>query len=285
MFETNAHYFTWQGIRTYYERGGNGNPLVLLHGFGAGVSGFQWRRNAPALATEAAVYVPDLPGWGNSDRPRYDYRPEFYIDWLDAFLNAVIKQPAVLVGSFQTAAYALALAVRRPEAVSGLVLQTPSGLNYLRRQRFIGGLFYQLFNLTPLGGWLYNFISSRRGIRSFMQSRMYAQPERIDERMIEGFHTIARLPGGRWGAAAFLTGRLNYDVSGLLPQVQQPVLVIWGDRTDFIPPGEARAFVDRLPNARSVILGPARIWLNDERAEEWNRSVVAFASAHAFAAA
>ncbi len=278
MLETNAHYFQWRDMRCYYERSGIGTPIVLLHGFGAGVSGYQWRLNAPALATDAAVFVPDLPGWGNSDRPRRTYNAQFYIDWLDAFLAEVVEQPAVLVGSFQTAAYALAMALRRPAAVQRLVLQTPSGLNYLRRQRFIGGLFYQLFNLTPLGEWLYRFISSRRGIRSFMRSRMYADPNRIDERMIEAFHSIARLPGGRWGAVAFLTGKLNYDVTALLSQVQQPSLVIWGDRTDFIPPDEARAFVDRLPDARSIIVGPARIWLNDERAEEWNRAVAAFAA-------
>jgi pimeloyl-ACP methyl ester carboxylesterase len=279
MLETNAHYFHWRDIRCYYERNGIGTPIVLLHGFGAGVSGYQWRLNAPALAADASVFVPDLPGWGNSDRPRRDYNAQFYIEWLDAFLAEVVQHPAVVVGSFQTAAYALALAVHRPQAVQRLVLQTPSGLNYLRRQGFPGGLFYQLFNLTPLGGWLYRYISGRRGIRSFMRSRMYADPDRIDERMIEAFHSIARLPGGRWGAAAFLTGKLNYDVTALLPQVRQPSLVIWGDRTDFIPPHEARAFVDRLPDARSIILGPARIWLNDERAAEWNRAVAAFAVA------
>ncbi len=268
--------YTWRDYHIFYECSGEGAPVVLLHGFGAGSSGFQWRRNVPVLSQHYTVYNLDLLGWGRSDRPRLEYNPDLYRTFIGDFLHEVVGSPCVLVGSFQTAAYALAVAAHQPDRVHALVLQTPTGLNYLRRQRPVGQAFYKLFYYTPLGGFLYGQIAGRNSVRSFMRQRMYTQPDRVDETMVEGFAHLAQQPGGRWGAIAFLTGKLNLDVRKLLPQVHQPTLVIWGDRTSFIPSSEARAFTGKLPNARSIILGPAEIWLNDERAEEWNQAVIGF---------
>lgn len=249
---------------------------MLLHGFGAGSSGFQWRRNAPALADYATVFNVDLLGWGRSDRPRLHYGAELYVRLISDLLAERVAGPAVLVGSFQTAAYAIAVAARHPELVRGLVLQTPTGLSYLRGPGLRARLFYAALFYTPLSTLLYNLISSRDGTRNFMRRYMYTRPELVDEEMVAGFYDLARLPGGRWGAVAFLTRQLNLSVERLLPLVRCPALVIWGDRTAFVPPSEARAFADRLPDARSIVLGPAGIWLNDERAEQWNQAVTGF---------
>lgn len=271
-----AQTYTWREFNLYYEVSGSGAPVVLLHGFGAGSSGFQWRRNVAALARKFTVYNLDLLGWGRSDQPQLMYDAPFYIALIGDFLQAVVGAPAALVGSFQTAAYALAVAAQRPELVRALVLQTPSGLNYLRDQKLLGKFFYAQLYYTPLGAFLYSQIATRSGVAGFMRQRMYTRADLVDDTAIDTFTELAQRPGGRWGAAAFLSGRLNLDVRKILPQVRQPVLVLWGDRTSFIPAAEAQAFTNKLLDARSVVLGPAEIWFNDERAEEWNQAVVGF---------
>src|SRR4051812_25872435 len=65
-----------EGIRTFVHRAGSGDPVVLIHGLSA--SHFMWRAVAARLAQHREVIAFDLPGFGESDKPRptdFDYSP------------------------------------------------------------------------------------------------------------------------------------------------------------------------------------------------------------------
>ena len=68
-------YIDVNGVRTRYRQaGGDGLPVILIHGLGA--SAEIWSANIGALASHHRVYVPDLPGFGRTDKPeRMDYSP------------------------------------------------------------------------------------------------------------------------------------------------------------------------------------------------------------------
>src|SRR5947208_8335140 len=55
----------WRGRRLHYAAGGDGPPLVLVHGLGGTIE--NWRALAPSLAARHRVLVPDLPGHGRSE--------------------------------------------------------------------------------------------------------------------------------------------------------------------------------------------------------------------------
>ena len=56
------------GLRVHVRVAGSGPPVVLLHGLG--VSGSYLEQLGLLLARTRRVVVPDLPGWGKSERPR-----------------------------------------------------------------------------------------------------------------------------------------------------------------------------------------------------------------------
>ena len=62
---------TVNGIQMHYVIGGQGNPLVLLHGFPQ--TWYEWRHVMPALAKNYTVIVPDLRGLGDSSKPSTGY--------------------------------------------------------------------------------------------------------------------------------------------------------------------------------------------------------------------
>src|SRR3954454_1911352 len=67
-----AKFFTWKHGRIFYKELGaaeSGIAIVFIHGIGAGVSSFQWRRNFDALGQHYRVYALDLLGFGLSDKP------------------------------------------------------------------------------------------------------------------------------------------------------------------------------------------------------------------------
>jgi pimeloyl-ACP methyl ester carboxylesterase len=108
------------GIRVAYERAGEGQPLVLLHG--AVSDSRVWAPQLDALADEFAVVAWDAPGCGRSEDPPGSFRLPEYADSLAGLLAALGLGPAHVVGHSFGGALALELACRHPELVSTLIV-------------------------------------------------------------------------------------------------------------------------------------------------------------------
>ena len=76
------------GIHTeYLERPGDGETLLVLHGWAH--SKERWSNVFDQFATNFRIIVPDLPGFGNSDKPEVDYSLDFYSTFISSFCRAV----------------------------------------------------------------------------------------------------------------------------------------------------------------------------------------------------
>src|SRR5215210_2718927 len=114
------------GLLTRYLTAGEGAPLVLLHALCE--SALDWRWVLPALAQAYRVYAPDLPGFGDSDKPAADYSPTFFARFVAAFLDALEVERAAVVGNSLGGLVALRLALSEPARVSTLCLVDSAGL-------------------------------------------------------------------------------------------------------------------------------------------------------------
>lgn len=65
------HIVEVNGIRIHFTMAGNGEPVVLLHGFP--MTSYYWRKIIPDLAERFTIVAPDLRGCGDSDRPTSGY--------------------------------------------------------------------------------------------------------------------------------------------------------------------------------------------------------------------
>ena len=111
--------------------GYGGDPVVLVHGFAT--SSFLWRHVGPMLAVAGcAVHVPDLFGYGESDRPfDADFGLGAQSAYLDSAFTALQIEKALVVGVDVGALVALRLAYDRPDRVNRLVLVGPPPLSDL----------------------------------------------------------------------------------------------------------------------------------------------------------
>src|SRR5690606_27683034 len=102
------------GLRTHYLEVGSGDPLVLLHGSGPGVSAWEnWAGVIPQLASRRRVIAPDLPGFGATERKADgDYTMAFWVDHLLAFLDALNISATSIVGNSFGGMLAMATAIR-----------------------------------------------------------------------------------------------------------------------------------------------------------------------------
>jgi pimeloyl-ACP methyl ester carboxylesterase len=111
------------GIRLHYLERGHGDPLVLLHGNGSMIEDFETSGLIDLAAKKHRVIVFDRPGYGHSERPRGTiWTPEAQADLLHRAMAKIGVPRATVLGHSWGASVAIALALKYPKAVTGLVL-------------------------------------------------------------------------------------------------------------------------------------------------------------------
>jgi pimeloyl-ACP methyl ester carboxylesterase len=275
-----AKWFDWRGRRLFYAhrkaRSRTGRPILLLHGIHAAAWSYEWRSNVDALSERHDVYALDLLGFGMSDRPQMRYSARLYQRLIDDFARQIVAEPATLIASSLTAAYAAVLGARDPGQYPSLVLVEPTGLVRLNTAATTGGDVTRLVVDAPLvGAAVFKALASRRSIRYWLE-RAYVDLEFVTPELVDLYHRAAHQPGARYAPAAFLSGHLNLDVRGAVRRLRQPVMLIWGEQAVETPVEDARGFLALNPALQLTILDPAGMLPHDEQAAEFNGIVTRF---------
>ncbi len=114
------------GYSTHYIEKGEGEPVILIHGFF--FDSCLWNRNIDALAARFKVYALDLWGFGYSTRQPMDYGYPLYADQLLKFMDVMNIRKASLVGQSFGGGTCILFSVRHRDRVSKLVLVDPAGM-------------------------------------------------------------------------------------------------------------------------------------------------------------
>jgi len=238
-----------RGTRLRYLAAGEGEPLLLVHGLGGAAA--NWLALAPLLLATRRLLVPELPGHGGSSALPAAPSLNAYADRLGIVLEQEGVASAGVVGHSLGGAIALRLSIRRPDAVSALVLAGAAGISSGRRNA--------RYALTITG---------------IVKPGRRLAPHR---RRIARSNTLKRVVFGRWGASdppalptelaeAFLSGPARHtdtvsaaqalvrdDPRADLDRVRCPSLVLWGARDHQLPVEDAFDYARRLRARLRVI--------------------------------
>lgn len=227
------------------EFGEGEQAVVLLHGLSG--SGYWWRRNVGAFSERYCVVLPDLLGFGSS--PARDRLPpladtaELLADWMQR-----LRLPrAHLVGHSMGGQIAVHLAARHPELLDRLVLVDPAGVP---RPMTPGYAVRFALDMTPLWRW-----GDPRFFPTMLRDAWKAGPRTV---------------------VAALSHILRDDVRPLLPQIQAPTLVLWGERDSLIPLSDALVFRESIPRSQLAVLRGAAHNPMIDRPADFNRLVLRF---------
>jgi pimeloyl-ACP methyl ester carboxylesterase len=148
-----AAYVEVDGVRTWYDERGQGEPLVLLHPGGAGVDARAWGPNLPALAERFRVFTPERRAHGHTPDVDGPITFELMAEDAIAFLETVVGERAHLAGCSDGAIVALLVALLRPDLVRKLV--------------FIAGVFHR-------DGWAPGVVDPENTPPEFL-ARLYSE--------------------------------------------------------------------------------------------------------------
>jgi pimeloyl-ACP methyl ester carboxylesterase len=274
--------YEWRGHRIAYYSQGTGAPLLLVHSINAAASAFEMRGPFFGLRDSHTVYALDLLGYGGSDRPARRYSDEDYVALISDFTRDVVGRGAPVVASSLSSAYVVKAAARDQSLFGPLVLVCPTGL-----QRLVTpmkpGLGYRALR-GPAGDALFAALSSRPSIRLFLRQQAYYDEQKIAGETLEGFYQTAKQPGAKWAPICFVTMQLNCDIRAEWPQLQQPILIVWGREASTTPPSDAEAFLKSNQQARLALVDHTKLLVQDERPAEFNQLVREFLPVQALSA-
>ena len=268
--------FQWRGHRIAWTRVGTGSPVILVHGIHATASSHEWRRVAADLARQHTVYALDLLGFGRSDRPTLRYTAALYVSLLDDFARRVVAQPAALVATSRSAAYAITLGARDAARFPALVLVAPTGLTRIDAPTPGRTTLTRDMVAAPvLGHGLWSSMVSRSSLRAFLKAS-YADKGLVTEELVEAHWQAAHQRGARHAPASFVGHLLDLDVREPFRRLTQPTFILWGEQASASPVDEIRPFMATRPDFAYVILDPAGDVPHDERPADFVRLVTEF---------
>jgi pimeloyl-ACP methyl ester carboxylesterase len=223
---------TASGVRLRVLDGGAGPPVVLIHGLF--MDNRTWTSVRVELCRRFRVIAPDLPGFGQSEKPppqRFPYGIDAFVDSIADLYAGLEIGRAALVGHDIGAAVALTLAARHPELVSHLVLVSP----WLHPEG--AAPESQIARLPLLGNLVFKQLVGRGLFRSYFHERLSWQRDARASERIDAFYEAFNTPAARGSALATLCA--TADTRAVLAQtarIQTPTLVVGGHADRLFPP-------------------------------------------------
>lgn len=264
------------GNTIFYIVQGEGDPVILIHGFGAAV--WVWEKQIETLSRSYRVYAVDLIGHGFSDRPKIAYTPKVYIDFFKEFMKAVGVEEASLVGNSMGGGLAWSVAAFFQKQVKKLILIDcipPDVLDRVRNKHFRAMVVAERFPFL-----LHLAIASRNreSIRSILEDCV-VDKSLITPAMVDRQYQISRIAGTTWSLySTFRNASRAPELEKYLCRIERPTLLIWGENDLVFPPEVGERVQRQIPGAKLQIIpnsGHMPMW---ETPEKVNSSILDFLS-------
>jgi pimeloyl-ACP methyl ester carboxylesterase len=231
--------WNWRGYDVKYVVHGEGEPLVLIHGFGAGIG--HWRKNIPVLAAAGyRVYALDLLGFGNSEKPALDYSLDLWQALTYDFWATFVQSPAVFIGNSIGGLLTLMILAHHPKiACGGVILNCAGSLNHRPEDlppalSFLMGWFGKLVSSPIIGPLLFDQVRQKFRIRGALK-QVYGNRDAITPELVDMLYRPSCDIGAQKVFASVITGPPGPHPQELLATIAQPLLVIWGENDPWTP--------------------------------------------------
>jgi 2-hydroxy-6-oxonona-2,4-dienedioate hydrolase len=269
------NYYDVNGIRTRVLEAGSGHPLILLHGTGGHAE--TYARNIGPLSEHFRVLAVDMIGHGYTDRSSGNYTMDTFADHIRDLLDVIGAEQAFLSGESLGGGVACWTALKYPERVRALSLNTgilarpdEKGLSDLADVESRTAKLGENLNSETIRKrleWLVYDKSLVTDELVAVRLQVYSQPGMVDE-MIKVMATVFQM-----NRAAF--GDVDY-YEHTLARLQCPVLVIWTDHNPGKSYEAVKPAIDAIPNKEFHLLEGAAHWPQWEKSHEVNDRMIKF---------
>jgi pimeloyl-ACP methyl ester carboxylesterase len=253
------------GIETSYLEAGSGEPVLMLHGSGPGVSALaNWQHNIPTLAQRFHVLAPDIVGFGTTDRPEeIVYSLRTWTDHIWAFMDARGIAKARIIGNSLGGRIALQMATDQPDRIAKMVLMGAPGVG-----------------MTPSEGLaaLRAYEPSHDAMRELLRNYFAVDPAMITDDLVKIRYEASIADGAYEAYRAMFFDPLHAGTELGITEAEvraiaTPTLLIHGREDRVVPLQVSVTMLGLLPNADLHVFSACGHWTQIERADEFSAVV------------
>ena len=242
-------------ITLHYKEGGQGFPLLLIHGLLSDLT--SWRYQIKAFTAKYRVIAVDLKGFGKSTKPDVQYRVHSHADDLYQFLQQLSITETHVCGLSMGGMVAEVLAIEYPSIVRGLVLADSAAM--ISDQAVSDRL--TLINEHEMK-WIAEW-----GTKKILRLASDEAKDHVRE-------MIRRVDREDYRLAIISTA--GFNIANNLKTIQSPVLIIQGEKDETVPMWHAKQLKDWIPNNEFVVMKGASHMTPVDNPEEFNQLVLDF---------
>jgi pimeloyl-ACP methyl ester carboxylesterase len=262
------------GHTIFYTVKGKGKPLLLIHGYGAGI--WVWEKQIDILSQSYRVYALDLMGHGFSDRPKIPYTSETYTHFLRDFMDRVGIERATLIGNSMGGGIAWAMAVLFPERVDRLILidcVPPDVLNQVKNESFQTLVAIKDIPILP---YLIIAGRSKKSIRWILMECV-SDTKLITPEVLNRQYQLSKIKGTTWVLySTFKHAKEALKLKDQFSYIRHPALFIWGEEDLIFPPQVGETLHQTIAGSKFLKIeksGHIPMW---ETPNEVNQAILSF---------
>ena len=256
------------GLATNYNDVGSGDPVLMIHGSGPGVTAFaNWRLSMPVLAKNFRVIAPDMAGFGYTERPPgAKYTMQNWVSHALGLLDALKIERAHVVGNSFGGGLALAMAIRAPERVNRMVLMGAAGTSFKLTQ-----------GLDDVWGYTPSFENMRKIMDIFAFDRNLVSDELAKLR-----YEASIRPGYQESFASMFPAPRQQWVDALaspeeaIRALSHEALIIHGREDRVLPMSASLKLFELMPKSQLHVFGQCGHWTQIEHADRFVKLVTDF---------
>jgi pimeloyl-ACP methyl ester carboxylesterase len=276
------HNVAVNGLNYHFVRQGSGPPVLLIHGWPG--FWFEWHRNIGPLSQRFDVVVPDMRGYGYSEKPdlppETGYTPEVFAGDIKALIEALGLGRVSIVTHDFGAVWTQQFARTYPDMLDKLVLFDPPYPGIGSRWFELPQIFhswYQIFHQMP---WAEDLVgSSREATRIYIShflSAWSADKKLWTDDEIERYVDAYSQPGALRGGFSCYRAVFRGGLGGGDPTVRTPTLVLWGDGDSILPYAWADRLGEYFPNHTMKKVEGAGHFMMREKPDVVNAEIIGF---------
>lgn len=264
----------------YMDEGKGEQTLLFIHGLGSYAPA--WKKNMDGLKNEFRCIALDLPGYGHSSKGDYTGDMLFYADILSEFIQKMALTHVTLVGHSMGGQIAITTSLSYPDQIEGLVLVAPAGFETFtngQRQWFREVLTPDAVRLTTVNQIRENFATN---FYHFPEDAEFMIQDRIAIRTADDFPWYCDI------IPKNVRGMVDNPVFQFLPEIQIPVLSLFGEYDNLIPnrflnggrtEDIAQKGSSQIPRSVLIMIEKAGHFVQFEKSDEVNAAIRGFLKA------
>lgn len=237
MTEENGEIYEWNHGNIFYQKYGDGNPILLIHDLNSASSSMEWNKIIHKLGKNHTVYTIDLIGCGRSDKPAITYTNFLYVQLINNFIRDIIGKEADIITTGFSSSFVIMAQAMNKDNFHKIIMVNPNLIDSLKETPDKNNRIIKfLFEIPVLGTFIYNMTVHEKNIHEMFEKKFFHKnssiPTNLENIYFESAHKDNSM--GKYLKGSMEGNFINVDIANALRNAKNLYLIASRERNNTI---------------------------------------------------